>query len=343
MSQKIKIKPSKNPLSCKTQNTIKTIKNKNPYHPSRFLRNGHVNTILTTSLRKLPSLNFQRERFETADDDFLDLDILRGENKRVAFLCHGLEGSSQSQYIIGTADLLSRKGWDVVCLNYRSCSGEMNRQMRTYHCGTTDDLHTIVESYASAYKEIALVGFSLGGNMILKYAGDEELPLNKKIKKQVVVSVPVDLEAGAYRIASFQNRLYEFNFLQTLKQKAKIKDEQFPGVVDLEKVLQCKRLMEFDHHFTAPVHGFADAFDYYKQCNSLQFLHQIKTPTLIINAKDDPFLPMTCYPYEQVEENPFLQMLVPDNGGHVGFYLGREEASWAELEIHRFLEDDKPS
>ena len=172
------------------------------YLPHRVFRNGHVNTIYPFLFRKTIKPDFLRERFTTSDDDFVDLDIIRKGNRRLALLCHGLEGSSESQYMQYTSSILSECDWDVMVFNFRSCSGEMNRRLQMYHSGWTTDLHEILSKYEEDYDEIALFGVSLGGNMILKYTCDGIYSLSDKIKSVVAISTPADLSACSQQIIS---------------------------------------------------------------------------------------------------------------------------------------------
>ncbi len=302
------------------------------------MRNGHLNTIYPTLFRKQPVPDYHREELTTFDDDFLDVDTLFQNNNKLVVLCHGLEGSSQSQYIMATADLLSKSGWDVVCINYRSCSGRINKQRRMYHSGATYDLDTVIKYYIDNYKQLALVGFSLGGNLVLKYSGERAGELDDKIRQVVSVSVPVDLLAGSLNISKKSNFLYQNNFLKSLTLKIKEKHRQFPDNIDLSLLKRIKTLYDFDDYYTGPLHGYKNARDYYAQCSSQQFLGAIDRDTLIINALDDPFLPEACYPYKEVAANPRLQLITPKYGGHVGFVLRGERYFWIEKKIASFLD-----
>ena len=308
----------------------------NPFFP---FTNGHINTIFPAVFRNQAPPPYRRERITTPDNDFLDIDHLHNGNKRLAILCHGLEGSSSSQYIQGTARILHANDWDVIAMNYRSCSGEMNRQLRMYHSGATIDLHTIIDQKEADYERIVLVGFSLGGNMVLKYIGDGIYPLNSKIEKAVAVSVPVDLMGGSIEISKRKNRIYDRRFLKSLNEKALKKHQQFPEVIRIEDLNKVKTLSDFDNYFTGPIHGFKDAADYYQKCNSKQFLTAIKIPTLILQAQDDPFLSKSCFPIEEAKANKQLTLLLPKYGGHVGFSIPGKDHYWEELKILEYLNE----
>jgi predicted alpha/beta-fold hydrolase len=282
-------------------------------------------------------LPFVRLRLNTPDDDFIDMDVLHGGYRKVAVLCHGLEGSSQSQYIQGTAGLLHANGFDIAAMNYRGCSGEANRQVRSYHSGATNDLQLVIHSVLPSYDEIYLIGFSLGGNLVLKYSCDLVYPLHDKIKRVVSVSVPIDLKGASKELLKFKNKLYAYNFLQTLKAKTKQKHRQFPDKINIDLLERVKTVWDFDEYFTSRLHDFDGAEDYYDKCNSKQFLFNCQLPTLIINAEDDPFLSKSCFPIELATRHEHLHLLMPRYGGHVGFVHYRAEHYWNEWEILHFL------
>lgn len=312
--------------------------NTEQYIPPFLFRNGHLNTIYSSLFRKLPPPAYKRKRIQTDDDDFLDLDFIQNGNKRIAILCHGLEGSSSSKYIIGIANVLSQNNWDIVAMNYRSCGEEMNKQIRVYHSGATDDLERVVKEVVDDYDEIALVGFSLGGNLSLVYTGERGSSIHPKIKAVATASVPTNLLSGSLEILKPHNFIYHRKFLRTLRQKVKIKSKDHPTIYNDEKLNQVKTLYDFDDIFTGPIGGFKDAKDYYTQCSSGQFIPRIKTPTLIVNALDDPFLPKECYPYEEANQNENINLMTPKYGGHVGFIQKGKKTYWSEDVILDFLE-----
>ncbi|MDB6119963.1 MAG: alpha/beta hydrolase, partial [Verrucomicrobiaceae bacterium] len=254
------------------------------FRPPLLLSNGHVQTILGAFVRPA-ALAFTRERLELPDGDFLDLDWHRSKYKRLAILSHGLEGSSAAAYIKGTARALHAAGWDALAWNMRGCSGELNRLARSYHSGATEDLRAVIEHAAKRYQSIALVGFSLGGNVTLKYLG--EAPPHPAISSAACVSVPVDLRASADALDQhFWNRLYLRRFLTTMVIKIQHKAKQFPGQITEVAPERVRTLREFDDLFTAPLHGFKDAEDYWAKCSSRQFLVNLTVPTLLINARN---------------------------------------------------------
>ena len=310
---------------------------KTHYTPSFFFKSGHINTMYSSLFRRTKSLSFKRKRINTADDDFFDLDLLENGEDKIVLLCHGLEGSSASKYIQATAALLSKNGYAIAAMNYRFCSGEINKQLITYHSGRTEDMHAAIHTVLPKYKAVYLVGFSLGGNLVLKYNGDGIYALDPKIKASVAVSVPVDLQGSSIRLQALENRLYTWRFLRTLSKKVRLKHQQFPEQVPVEKLKKVKKLIDFDEYFTSLLNGFKDAKDYYIQASSKPFLKSITRPTLLINALDDPFLSESCFPTEAATENPHFSLMTPQYGGHVGF-VSKGNYYWSEEQILGFLE-----
>lgn len=212
-----------------------------------------------------------------------------------------------------------------------------------YHSGATDDLGAVIDYFLSAdkydYQEIALVGFSLGGNLVLKYLGEQGNRVDSRLIASVTFSVPTNLHAGSLNIGKKTNYIYEKKFLDSLTEKMKLKHEQYPDDITLELLKDIKTLMDFDDKITGPIHGFQDAIDYYTQCSSEHFIPDIKIDSLIINALDDPFLPEACYPYLLAKKNPSVQFLAPKYGGHVGFTLRGHKHYWAEKVIAGYLNE----
>jgi len=306
------------------------------YKPPLFFKNRHVNTIYSSLFRKTKPLSFKRKRIETLDDDFLDIDLIENGSRKIVILCHGLEGSSDSKYIQATAKLLSLNGYSVAAMNYRFCSGEINRQLVTYHSGKTDDLHNVINFVLPNYDSVYLVGFSLGGNLILKYNGDSLFSLSPKIKANVAISVPVDLKGSSISLKRCENVLYRWRFLRTLSKKMHLKHQQFPNQLDVFPLKKVKTLKDFDDFFTSKINGFKDAEDYYLKASSKQFIPNISKPTLLINALDDPFLSESCFPISEANENSNFFLMTPFHGGHVGF-ISKGVFYWSEIQILNFL------
>ena len=296
---------------------------KSSYKPPLFFKNGHIATTYSGLLRRVRGVSQERERIGLRDDDILYLDwsySLTTTSKLVIVL-HGLEGNAQRPYMLGTAKHFNVHGYDTVCVNFRGCTGEENKQYRSYHSGATDDLEDIIQFIINEknYSEIYLKGFSLGGNIVLKYLGESnEVP--EQIKGAMAVSVPCYLSGSAKALHKLENKLYAEYFLLFLKKRLKIKQEHFPSRITKNQIRSIKTLYDFDNIYTSKAHGFKDAEDYYSKCSSLQFLSFINVPTLILNAKDDSFLSLECYPIKEAETNSNVYLEIPKYGGHVGFY-----------------------
>lgn len=318
------------------------IKLKN-YQPPFPFKNYHASTIYPSLMRTIKGIAYTRERWDTSDGDFLDLDWSKCGKKteKLVVALHGLEGSSDSKYIKGIARIFNSKNWDALAMNFRGCSGELNRVRRQYHSGETSDLdfvlNTIFQKYY--YEEIVLIGFSLGGNVVMKFAGEKGTNIYPQIKKVIGVSVPIDLAGCCEEIEKWHNFIYQKRFLKSLKSKFKIKKDLYPDL-DHDLILNAKTFADFDGGFTAPVHGFESAEDYWYKCSSRLVLSNIAIPALIINAKDDSFLSETCYPYQLAEKHSNLYLSTPKYGGHVGFPQSHPKGFyWTEERIMEFVED----
>jgi predicted alpha/beta-fold hydrolase len=298
----------------------------------------HLETIYPALLRTV-DLEYQRERITTPDGDFLDLDWVRQGFKKLVIISHGLEGNSSRAYMKGMAKVFSTNGFDVLTWNFRGCSDEMNRLLRFYHSGATEDLECIVShAQRCGYSEICLVGFSLGGNLTLKYLGERRLPA--EIMKAVVFSVPMDLYTSCVKISKPVNIVYSKRFLNSLKEKLIRKSVQMSGL-DLKGIEKIDTLMSFDDRYTAPLHGFQGAMDYYTKCSSIHFLEGIAIPTLIVNAQNDPFLSELCYPEAKFKNHSLIKFENPRHGGHVGFaQFNKNGLFWSEERALEFLTSD---
>ena len=308
------------------------------FKPSFYFSNKHLQTIVPALFRKVEGVQYVRERLETPDNDFIDIDWSKKGHKKLVILAHGLEGNSHSQYIKGLVKALNLHHFDTVSMNFRGCSGEPNRLLTSYHSGKSDDIKFVVDTLFSRdeYDSIYLIGFSLGGNASLKFLGENTIT---NITKAIAISVPCDLKASAYTLSKGFNRIYINRFLKRLKHKARTKEKQYPNVVDYTKLYKSTNFLMFDNLYTAPIHGFKDAEDYWKKCSSKQFIPSITTPTLLINALNDPFLPKECYPYEACENNPHVTFLTPKFGGHVGFPTLVDNLNYYEKAAIDFFSD----
>jgi predicted alpha/beta-fold hydrolase len=305
-----------------------------------------VQTLAGKFLRRAPSMDFERRRVETPDGDFLDVDVGPdpGGNAPTALVLHGLEGSSRRPYVLLACHALARQGIAPVALNFRSCSGEPNRRARSYHSGDTGDLEFILGTLSDWFprRPAGVVGFSLGGNVLLKFLGESGTEARRLLRAAAAISVPYDLAAGAEILERGpMGRLYTHYFLRSLKEKSFAKRDLLEGQVDLNRVRLARTLRDFDEAVTAPVHGFRDATHYYEDSSCASFLGSIRLPTLLLHSRDDPFLPEECLPGKAVaDDNPFLATGFTSRGGHVGFVQGSLPWSlsfWAEEQAARFL------
>lgn len=314
------------------------------YRPPFPFTSGHLQTIYPSLFRRTPRTNPKQERLPTPDGDFLDIDWhygATGATANLVIISHGLEGNSRKKYLLGMARQLTMSGWDVICLNFRGCSGEPNKRLRFYHSGVTDDLHTVIKHGIKRgnYQRVGLVGFSMGGNQTLKYLGEDPTLVPAQVKAAVVFSVPCKLADSVAVMNGWQNRVYMRYFMKGLRQKVRDKAAKFPTLIDTCGLDAMKTFEPFDNKYTGPVHGFTDASDYYKKCSSAQFLPAIQIPTLLVQALDDPFLSASCYPVPEARQNPHLFLEVPQYGGHVGF-MGAwiETFYWSEKRTVQFLQ-----
>lgn len=309
------------------------------YRPPLLLRQGHLQTIYPNLFRRVDGVAYQRERLETPDGDFVDLDWSRMGANRAAIVAHGLEGNSTRSYMLGMVRALNRHGWDAAAWNCRGCSGEPNRKLRFYHSGDTPDLQTVLTRVLQGgYEKIAFIGFSLGGNVVLKYLGERGREVSPRVAAAVVFSVPCDLAGSARQMARFENLLYMKRFMKLLHAKIRAKMETFPGAIDDHGYRWLRTFQDFDDRYTAPLHGFKNAQDYWEQASSESLLEAITVPTLLVNALDDPFLSPSCYPYGKAENNPRFFLETPLIGGHVGFVsLNRDGEYWSEARTVEFL------
>lgn len=310
------------------------------YKAPWYFRHGDVATIIPNIFGKEFDPGYERERIITPDEDFLDLDWVKNDkNNRLIIISHGLEGSSKRPYIVRMADFFHARGWDVLAWNCRSCSGEMNKRPRFYHHGATDDVEVMVNHAIGKgkYQDIIMIGFSMGGNLTLRYAGEQAEGLPREIKKTIVFSTPVDLPSSVEVFARKRNYYYKRRFLKKLEQKVRVKAGLLPQTfpqVDFNKI---KEFPDFDNLITAPIHGYKDADDFYEKVSSKPVLKYITIPTLIVNALDDPFLGLGCYPFEEAGNLKNIFLETPDNGGHVGFPLQNKPYSYMEKRAEEFI------
>lgn len=311
------------------------------FSPTFLFKNGHFNTIYRNVFTKITH-QYQRKRITTWDQDFIDLDFSVVGSKTLVVLIHGLEGSSESSYMIAAVKELNAAKIDCVSFNLRGCSGEDNLLLTTYHSGKTEDVDFVVTYLTTkyAYDHIAIVGYSLGGNLTLKYMGEYADQLSPIIKVAVAISVPIDLASSDKQLSRFQNTIYMRRFLRSLRKKIRQKAAHFPHyIIDDTTLATAKNFQDFDALYTAPVFGFKNSADYWQQASSNQFLSKIKTPTLLINALDDPFLGNECYPHEIAQHSNSFYLETPTYGGHCGFNstLNGKPEKWLEHRIIKFI------
>lgn len=305
-----------------------------------YLFNGHLQTIVPSLFRQVEGVQYQRERLVTPDEDFIDVDWSRVGSDSLIILSHGLEGDTARPYIMGMVKAFNARGIDAMAWNYRSCSGEPNKLLRSYHLGASDDLDFVLQ-YAlehNSYLNVYLVGFSAGGNITLKYLGEAPEQVPPQVKCAAVFSTPVDLKGSAQRIS----KIYTRRFMKSLKLKLEQKQRLYAQEVDLTDYNVLWSFPEFDDKYTAPLHGFKDAEDYYARVSSKQFIASIQLPTLLVNAKNDPFLSEECYPVQEAKGNPNFYLEMPEQGGHVGFAEDfRKDLYYSEARAVQFLLDDQ--
>ena len=317
------------------------------YVPPRLLHSGHALTIWASCRRKLPygwEPWFSTVRLTTPDGDFFDLDCLPARPDRrsdkAVILSHGLEGNSRRPYVRGMAEAFRTMGWDALARNFRGCSGEPNRTLGMYHGGQTCDLHqTVLYAQELGYRTLALVGFSMGGNQTLKYVGEDPARVPASVCAAVGISTPCDLEASAGELTRLSRLPYMAYFLKTLRAKIREKQRRFPELVDVSQLWRVWNFEQFDTLYTAPLHGFRNARDYWRRASCLPVLAQVRLPILLINALDDPFLAPSCFPVDLARSHPRLTLEMPEHGGHVGFVSADPARYWSETRVVDFVSE----
>jgi predicted alpha/beta-fold hydrolase len=313
------------------------------FRPAPWLPGPHAQTVFASLWRPPSGLRPRRERWETPDGDFLDVDRHGPEGAPLALVLHGLEGSSRAPYVVRMVKALAAEGIAAAALNFRSCSGEMNRLPRLYHSGETSDLDFAVRRLAAERpgRPLAVAGFSLGGNVAAKWLGERGHDLPDEVRAGAVISVPWDLAACARAVdgGGFWPLLYRERFLRMLRAKAVAKARRFPGLLDEEAIRALRSFREFDDRATAPVHGFAGAEDYWTRCSAARFLPGVRRPLLALSAEDDPMVPAESLPVALADGNPAVRLLVTPHGGHTAFVDGLplRPGFWAERVAAEFL------
>jgi uncharacterized protein len=318
------------------------------YTPAWWVPGAHLRTLWGKLVRRAPRVDTRVERWPTPDGDEIELRRLSAPHDRAdaprLLLLHGLEGTIASVYLLGTLAEARARGWAADVLIFRTCNGAMNRARRMYHSGETTDLDFVVRRLTAANpaQPLVVAGFSLGGNVLLKWLGEQGADAPAQLRGAAAVSVPFDLERGARQIERGFARVYGRHFLRTLRAKARAKLRAYPGLFDPAALDRARTLFAFDDAVTAPVHGFRSASDYYSRSSSINFLASIRKPTLLLSARDDPFLPPEVLDEVAIvaRENSCLSVEFHELGGHVGFVSGRNPLRpryYAEWRILDFL------
>jgi predicted alpha/beta-fold hydrolase len=292
------------------------------YRPASWLFGPNLMTVYGTLLRSDPAVQVSTETWELSDGDFVDVDRLEGPEDAPLFIAlHGLEGSASAHYIRGMLALARDRDWRALALNFRTCSGRINRLLRSYHSGETTDLGETIRRAVRESDRIVIAGCSLGGNVLCKWLGEQGEGVPSQIKGAAALSVPFDLALCGKTLDApgFWPRIYRTRFLRTLKKKALEKLKRFPGAFDEQRLRAAKTLYEYDDLMQPALHGFASAEDYYARSSSGPYIDRIRVPLLLLSALDDPFIPPSCIP-AKVPANVTLE--VTEKGGHLGFTEG---------------------
>jgi uncharacterized protein len=315
------------------------------YSPAWWVPGGHLQTLWGKLFRRQPVAPTILVRWDTPDGDFLELHRLvsKPSTPRVLLL-HGLEGSIRSHYAQGLLNEAARRGWGADLLIFRSCGSELNRARRFYHSGETGDVAFVLEriSREFPFAPLGMAGVSLGGNVLLKFLGERGKDLPKTLRGAATISVPFDLARSSKRINRGFSRLYQRFFLGSLRRKAGEKAKRFPDLAPVDRIASLRTLEDFDNLVTGPLHGFADAQDYYARSSSLAYLEAIRLKTLLISAVDDPMLPAEVLDEvrEIARKNPALEIEFVQKGGHAGFITGSvpwRPFYYAEYRVGEFL------
>lgn len=307
------------------------------YKAPWYLRAGHLSTIYSGALKRVSTLNYRRQRCELADGDFLDIDCAGSAKERLVILCHGLGGSSQSTYVNSAAHYFLKHDYAVYAWNNRSCSGELNRLPLLYHHASVEDLDAVVkQGISDGFKAIYLLGFSMGGAQILNYFGRLSVP--DEVKAGAAISAPISIAGSTQKIASGFSRIYEKRFVKKMRLIVEAKAEQFPKRIDFEAAHQIKSFEDLAKAFIVPIHGYKSLEDYNEAVSPQNHLSKITTPTLLLNALDDPILGNQAYPVELAKNHPDLWLETPKHGGHCGFPQVGTNYAFSEVRALTFFE-----
>lgn len=318
------------------------------YAAPRWLPTSHAQTIIPALFARRPAVDYRRERWDTPDGDFIDLDWLAypGDansapppSAPLLVLFHGLEGSSDSHYARVLMATARAFGWHGVVPHFRSCSGPLNLAPRFYHLADSDEVDWVLRRLDARHQgPILVAGVSLGGNVLLRWLGERGRDASF-IAAAAAISAPLDVHAGGRALSQGFALVYTMNFLKTLKKKALLKLDQYPGLFDREAMLASRTMYEYDNVVTAPLHGFHDTDDYWTRATTRPLLPDVAVPTLVLNARNDPFLPSAALP-TRAEVSPLIELDQPEQGGHVGFMTGPfpGRIEWLPRRVFSFLE-----
>jgi predicted alpha/beta-fold hydrolase len=316
------------------------------YRPAWWLRNAHAQTMWGRFLRRIPRVRMERELLAAHDGDSLELwQVAALRTGPRVLLLHGLEGGVHSHYVGGLLAQAHMRGWGATLIVFRGCGSAPNRTRRFYHSGETTDLALVFDTLRRRWPDDSwmLAGVSLGGNVLLKWLGEQGAAIDAKVRAAAAVSVPYDLEAGARKISRGFARVYDRSFLRSLRRKAMAKLSIHPDLFDRAQLARARNIYQFDDAVTAPIHGFADAHDYYERSSSLQFLRDIRVPTLLLSSLDDPFLPRDVLSRVSAAaaQNAALRAEFHPRGGHVGFVAGSpwRPFYYAEWRVFAFFDE----
>mgnify|MGYP003551700944 FL=1 len=306
--------------------------------------NGHLQTILPNLNRKVEGICYVRERIDTWDNDFLDLDWSKVGSEKLVIISHGLAGNSDAGYVKGLVKIVNENHWDALAWNNRGCSGTPNNNFYSFHAGKSDDLELVIRHACEQhhYKEIYLIGVSMGGNVILKMLGEWRETIPYPVKGAIAISTPIDMYSTSLHLIKGWNKIYSKRYLKQYKEMLLLKSMMFESQenMDVKNMLSSENLHVFADRYTAPSFGFKNAEDYLKSQSSLHFLENIKIPTLLINADNDPFLTATSYPDELAKKSDYFHFLKTINGGHAGFADKNQQIySWVDHRSISFLQN----
>jgi hypothetical protein len=329
------------------------------YRAPLWLPNRHVQTIVPSLFARRPAVSFRRERWDTPDGDFIDLDWVQHDGPQAVssltagamphipadtaplfVLFHGLEGSSGSHYAASLMAAAREYGWHGVVPHFRSCSGPLNRMPRFYHLADSNEVDWVLRRLRAAHRgPIVAAGVSLGGNVLLRWLGERRDEAASVVAAAAAISTPIDVHAGGRALSQGFGMVYTRNFLKTLKQKAEQKLAQFPGLFDRDAMLASRTMYDFDNVVTAPLHGFRDTNDYWSRATTRPLLSGITVPTLVLNARNDPFLPAEALPAKH-EVSASVELDQPEHGGHAGFMTGPfpGRIDWLSQRVLGYLE-----